>query len=272
MNNLLKKTGKHKFSCLFMLSFLILLELKAIFLYIDIREYFRKGLFMSEINYSYIVEYIRALHTAPRSSVLAEIEHMIASEVETWPIIKPEVADFMRVQLSLIKPSSILEIGTAVGYSSILMSEHLQEGGKITTLERFPRMLKYAQENIKKANLENTIEIIVGDAADTLPTLPSESYDVVFMDCAKGQYINFLPECIRLLKPNGLLITDNVLHKGAVARSRYLIDRRQRTTHSRLREFLWTITHSEELRSSVIPIGDGVALSYKIGGNKNETK
>ena len=83
------------------------------------------------------------------------------------------------------------------------------------------------------------------------------------MDCAKGQYINFLPDCIRLLRKGGLLITDNVLHKGTVAKSRYLIDRRQRTTHMRLRDFLWTITHSEELTSSVLPVGDGIALSYK---------
>lgn len=223
---------------------------------------------MSEINYSYIVEYIRALHEAPRSSLLANIEHQIAVEAETWPIIKPEVADFIKVQLSLVQPSTILEIGTAVGYSSIFMSSYLKEGGKITTLERFDYMLRQARKNIKAAGLEDTIEIIEGDAAITLTQLPSESFDVIFMDCAKGQYINFLPECIRLLKPNGLLITDNVLHKGTVARSRYLIDRRQRTTHSRLREFLWTITHSDTLRSSVIPIGDGVALSYKIGGTE----
>lgn len=224
---------------------------------------------MSEINYSYIVEYIRALHSTPNSPILSEIEMQVAMETETWPIIRPEVADFMRVQLSLIQPSTILEIGTAVGYSSILMSEHLKEGGKITTLERFEYMLGKARENIKKAHLEDIIEIIEGDAAQTLLTLPDAYYDVVFMDCAKGQYINFLPECIRVLKPGGLLITDNVLHKGSVAKSRYLIERRQRTTHSRLREFLWTIMHSDQLISSVIPVGDGVALSYKIGGTKN---
>lgn len=224
---------------------------------------------MSEISYSYIVEYLRALHACPASPILSEIETQIATGAETWPIIRPEVADFMGVQLSLIKPSTILEIGTAVGYSSILMSQYLQEGGKITTLERFPYMLGKARENIKKANLEDTIEIIEGDAAITLKTLPDAHYDVVFMDCAKGQYINFLPDCIRVLKPGGLLITDNVLHKGSVAKSRYLIERRQRTTHSRLRDFLWTIMHSDDLVSSVLPVGDGLALSYKIGGNKH---
>jgi len=225
---------------------------------------------MSEINYSYIVEYIRALHMPPSSDVLLDIEHKIANEIEHWPIIKPEVADFMKVLLSLIKPQNILEIGTAIGYSSILMSEFLGRDGHITTIERFPYMFDIAKENIKKANLESMITLLEGDASEILPTLNSDTYDLIFMDCGKGQYINFLPDCIRLLKSNGLLITDNVLHKGAVARSRYLIDRRQRTTHSRLREFLWTITHSSSLRSSVLPIGDGVALSYKIGGNIND--
>lgn len=217
---------------------------------------------MSEINYDYIVQYIRALHTPPED-VLLEIEQLIASEKETWPIIKPEVADFMKVILTMQKPKEILEIGTAVGYSAMLMSGFLQEEGKITTIERFPYMFEIAKKNIKRANLEKKIEIIEGDAASILTTLEKEKYDVVFMDCAKGQYINFLPECIRVLKPGGILITDNVLHKGTVAKSRYLIDRRQRTTHARLREFLYTITHHEALTSSVIPIGDGVALSYK---------
>ena len=253
------------------LDFKLLLEFASKFIYIDIRELFRRGHLMSEINYSYIEEYIRALHVAPASPVLAEIEQAIATGKETWPIIRPEVADFMKVQLSLIKPTRILEIGTAVGYSSILMSSYLAPNGKITTLERFPYMLNKARQNIKRAGLEKTIEIIEGDAALTLPTLPNETYDIVFMDCAKGQYINFLPDCLRVLKTGGLLVTDNVLHKGAVARSRYLIDRRQRTTHSRLREFLWTIMHTEGLRSTVIPIGDGLALTYKIGGTIDET-
>ncbi len=224
---------------------------------------------MSEINYDYIVQYIRALHTPP-TNFLSDIEADIATGKETWPIIKPEVADFMKVLLKMTPPKEILEIGTAVGYSSILMSEYLAQGGHITTIERFDYMLNQAKKNIAKAGLEDTIQILEGDAALILPELKSGSYDMIFMDCAKGQYINFLPDCIRLLKPNGLLITDNVLHKGTVARSRYLIERRQRTTHLRLRDFLWTITHSPELQSSVIPIGDGIALSYKLGGTDNE--
>ncbi len=225
---------------------------------------------MSEISYSYIIEYIRALHTSPTSPVLQEIERKIAQGEEQWPIIKSEVADFFKVLLSLVKPKEILELGTAVGYSSILMSDYLQEDGHITTIERFDYMYDIAVKNIERAHLTETIRLIKGDAVVILPTLPSDTYDVIFMDCAKAQYIHFLPECLRLLKPNGLLITDNVLHKGAVARSRYLIERRQRTTHARLRDYLWTLTHSPELRSSILPIGDGVALSYKIGGTLHD--
>jgi predicted O-methyltransferase YrrM len=226
---------------------------------------------MSEITYDYIVQYIRALHTCP-TGVLEEIEEAIRSQRESWPIIKPEVADLFKVLLSMHKPSSILEIGTAVGYSSILMSGYLQEGGKITTIERYPYMVDLAKKHIQKANLCDTIHILEGDASLLLPTLETEQYDVIFMDCAKGQYIHFLPECIRVLKPNGLLITDNVLHKGTIARSRYLIEKRQRTTHTRLRDYLWTITHHDLLSSSIIPIGDGVSLSYKQGGIHNENK
>lgn len=222
---------------------------------------------MSEINYDYIVQYIRSLHT-PIEGVLFDIEQAIANEKETWPIIKPEVADFMKVLLAMQKPTSVLEIGTAVGYSSIFMSQYLSENSHITTIERFDKMVKLATANIKRADLTDRITILEGDATELLATLVTEQYDMIFMDCAKGQYINFLPECLRLLKPGGLLITDNVLHKGTVARSRYLIDRRQRTTHSRLRDFLWTITHTPELHTSVLPVGDGVALSYKIGGNE----
>ena len=218
---------------------------------------------MSEISYSYIVEYIRALHTAPNSPILAEIETQIAMETETWPIIRPEVADFMRVQLSLIKPSTILEIGTAVGYSSILMSDYLKEGGKITTLERFPYMLGKARENIKKANLEDTIEIIEGDAAETLLTLPDEHFDVVFMDCAKGQYINFLPDILKLLKPGAVLVSDNVLQDGDIIESRYAVTRRNRTIHGRMREYLYTLKNHPELETAIIPLGDGITLSVK---------
>ncbi len=217
---------------------------------------------MSEITYDYIVQYLRALNTPSENPVLYNIEQSIASEEQSWPIITAEVKNFISVLISMKKPKRILEIGTAVGYSSIFMSQLID--GHVTTIERFPVMYEKAEKNIVAANAQDKITILKGDAAEILSTLESASFDMIFMDCAKGQYINFLPDCIRLLKVEGVLITDNVLHKGSIAKSRYSIERRQRTTHSRLREFLWTITHCDELNSSVIPIGDGVSVSYKV--------
>ena len=230
-----------------------------------------RKLIMSEINYDYIVEYIRAIRP-PNQGILQEIELKVSSGQEAWPIIKPEVASFLQVLLSIKKPSKILEIGTAVAYSSILMSQYLEPGGHITTIERFDVMQEQAKVNIKKARLNDQITMLEGDALKILPTLEEEQYDVVFMDCGKAQYITFLPECIRLLKDGGILITDNVLHKGVVAKSRYLVPRRQRTSHMRLREFLYTINHHPQLRSSVIPFGDGLAISHKVGGKNSESK
>ena len=223
---------------------------------------------MSEINEDYIIEYIRAIRPTSQG-ILKEIELKIINGEETWPIIKPEVASFIEVILSMKKPTKILEIGTAVAYSSILMSKYLEPGGDITTIERFDVMQDQARDNIKQANLEGTINMIQGDASEVLPTLEDSQFDIIFMDSAKGQYITFLPQCIRLLKDDGILITDNVLHKGAVAKSRYLIPRRQRTTHGRLREFLFELYHHPQLKSAVLPFGDGVAISHKVGGNQN---
>ena len=222
---------------------------------------------MSEINYDYIVEYIRAIRPAEKG-ILQEIEAKVANGVESWPIIKPEVASFLAVLLSIKKPTKILEIGTAVAYSSILMSQYLEPSGQITTIERFDVMQEQAKVNIKKAKLEDKITMLEGNASDILPTLESRQFDVIFMDCAKAQYITFLPECIRLLKDGGILITDNVLHKGVVAKSRYLVPRRQRTTHMRLREFLFKINHHPQLKSAILPFGDGLAISHKVGGEK----
>lgn len=224
---------------------------------------------MSEINYDYIVEYIRAIRPK-ETGILQDIELKVANGLASWPIIKPEVASFLQVILSVKKPKKILEIGTAVAYSSILMSQYLEPGGQIITIERYDVMQKQARENIKKAKLEDTIIMLEGNASEILPTLESEDFDLVFMDCGMAQYITFLPACIRLLKEGGILITDNVLHKGEVAKSRYMVPRRQRTTHMRLREFLFEINHHPQLKSAVLPFGDGLAISHKIGGKNSE--
>ena len=142
------------------------------------------------------------------------------------------------------------------------MSNYLQEGGKLITIERYDIMQNAAKENIKEAGLEDTISLIEKDAEEVLPIL-DDSFDVIFLDGAKGQYNNFLPHCLRLLKKDGLLIADNVLHKGTVAKLRYDIPRRQRTIHKRMRSFLWEITHNSDLETCVLPIGDGVAVCHK---------
>ena len=193
--------------------------------------------------------------------ILGEIQKQsIENQV---PIIPNETARLLSVLLSLKKPKKILEIGTAVGFSAGLMSRYLQEGGKITTIDRFEVMLKDARENIKKMQLQDTIEIIQADAADVLPTL-KEEYDVIFLDAAKGQYGSFLPHCLRLLPIGGLLIVDDVLQGGSIAKTRFSVPRRQRTIHKRMRNFLWDISHHPSLESCILPVGDGVALCYKI--------
>ncbi|NCC15511.1 MAG: O-methyltransferase [Clostridia bacterium] len=187
------------------------------------------------------------------------------------PIIPLETARCMSVLLSIKKPKHILEIGTAIGFSAGLMSRYLQPGGTITTIDRFEVMLKDARPNIKRMGLENIVTILEGDAADILPTLEGP-YDVIFLDAAKGQYHSFLPHCLRLMPVGGLLIVDDVLQGGTIAQTRYSVPRRQRTIHKRLRAFLWEITHNEALETSIIPIGDGMALCYKRKVTEGENK
>lgn len=206
-----------------------------------------------------VIDFLREIQPMC-SGQLGEIQKKAIDE--NVPIIPPEVANLLAVILQIKKPSSILEIGTAIAFSSSFMSQYIKEDGTITTIERFDVMKKQAIENIKKLGLENKINMIEGDAAKILPTLKGP-YDIIFMDAAKAQYNTFLPECIRLLPVGGILIADDVLQNGFIAQSRFEVPRRQRTIHKRMRNFLWNISHSSALQSSIIPIGDGVAICYK---------
>ncbi len=179
------------------------------------------------------------------------------------PIIKNEVKQLLEVLLTMHKPTKILEIGTAIGYSSILMSQYLSSEGSITTLERSEEMILKAKSHIQLAEKVKVITILEGDAEDILPTL-TEAYDFIFMDAAKGQYITFLPYCLKLLKVGGLLVSDNVLQDGTIAQSRWSIPRRQRTIHARMRAYLWELNHNASLRTAILPIADGVTMSYKL--------
>lgn len=215
---------------------------------------------MNYVTEDYLHEYLRLIQ--PKyDGVLGEIQQ--EANANNVPIVPHEVARFISTILSIKRPKEVLEIGTAVAFSAGLISRYLQEGGHITTIDRYEIMLKSARENIKRMGLENTIKLIEDDATNVLPGLEGP-YDVVFLDAAKGQYAQFLPHILRLLPVGGILIADDVLQSGDIAKSRYVIPRRQRTIHKRMRNFLWDISHLDCLESSIIPIGDGVVLCHKI--------
>ena len=178
------------------------------------------------------------------------------------PIIRKEMQSFLKFLLAMKKPARILEVGTAVGFSAILMAEYDPVPCQITTIENYEKRIPIARENFKRAGKEAQIALLEGDAAEVLKTLEGP-YDFIFMDAAKGQYIHFLPEILRLLAKDGVLVSDNVLQDGDVIESRFAVTRRNRTIHKRMREYLYTLTHSEELVTAVLPVGDGITLSTR---------
>lgn len=179
------------------------------------------------------------------------------------PIIRTQTQGLIRFLLAVRKPMSILEVGCAIGFSALLMSEYAPEGCRITTIEKYGKRIPVARENFARAGKEDAISLLEGDAADILKELTGP-YDFIFMDAAKGQYIHFLPDVLRLLAPGGLLVSDNVLQDGDILESRFAVERRNRTIHSRMREYLYELTHHEALRTVVLPIGDGVTVSVKV--------
>lgn len=206
-----------------------------------------------------LVDYLHSLETE-NSEILEQIEREALND--GVPIIRKEMQSFLKVLLRIKKPLHILEVGTAVGFSAILMSEYVAENCKITTIENYEKRILVARDNFKRAGKEAQITLIEGDAMEVLKGLEG-SYDFVFMDAAKGQYIAYLPEVLRILSPEGILVSDNVLQNGEIIESRFVVERRDRTIHSRMREYLYTLKHHEELETSILPLGDGVALSIK---------
>lgn len=191
---------------------------------------------------------------------LEELE-IYAKETDV-PIIRKEMQNFLKFILQMQKPMDILEVGTAIGFSALLMSEYAPNGCKITTIEKYEKRIPLAIENFEKNGKKDVITLIEGDATDVLKALEG-TYDMIFMDAAKGQYIHFLPDILRLLKKGGLLISDNVLQDGDVMESRYAVTRRNRTIHARMRDYLYELTHMEEMTTCILPLGDGVTLSVK---------
>ena len=203
--------------------------------------------------------YVASLE-APEEPLLERIEaEALAARV---PIIRKETQSFLKTLLVMHKPRKVLEIGTAVGFSALLMSAYLPEGGYITTIENYEKRIPIARENFRQAGKEGMISLIQGDALAVMKEL-TEAYDLIFMDAAKGQYIHYLPEAVRLLAPGGVLVSDNVLQGGDVLESRFAVERRDRTIHSRMREYLYELKHHDQLQTSILPLGDGVALSVR---------
>ena len=208
------------------------------------------------INYEYIIRYLRDL-LPKREGLQGEMESF-AKEYEV-PISQPETMKLLEVLIRLGRIQSVLEVGCAIGYSAICMAEAGCE--RIDTVEISLDAARVAKGNFEKAGLDRRITLYEGDAKDVLPTLKGE-YDMIFMDAAKAQYQEFFPHCMRLLKSGGLLVSDNVLYKGMTATDE-LVQRRKITIVKRLRNYLSMISSMPELETTVIPIGDGVALSYK---------
>lgn len=207
-----------------------------------------------------IREYILSLEP-DHDELCSEIrEEAIASFV---PIIKMETASLLTTLIKIKQPHSILEVGTAVGYSAILMAKAMPEDGHITTIEKYEPRIPIARQNFERSGLVKKITLLEGDAEIWLNQL-TETYDMIFMDAAKGQYIHWLPTVLRRLKPGGVLISDNVLQDGDLVESRFAVERRNRTIHGRMREYLYTLKHMDQLETSVIPIGDGVTLSVRL--------
>lgn len=186
------------------------------------------------------------------------------------PIIKKETGAFLKTLVAAKQPKAILEVGTAVGYSALLMAQRMPADCHITTIEKYEPRIPIAKENFRRAGMEDRITLLEGDAEEILNGLKGP-YDFIFMDAAKGQYIHWLPVILRLLAPGGVLISDNVLQDGDIVQSRYGVERRNRTIHSRMREYLYTLKHTDQLETSVIPIGDGVTLSVRLGENEKGT-
>ena len=178
------------------------------------------------------------------------------------PIIRPQMQSLLKLLLAIKQPQRILEVGTAIGFSALLMSEYGPVDCKITTIEKYEKRIPIARENFKKAGRENQITLLEGDTAEILRQL-EEPFDLIFMDAAKGQYIHFLPDVLKLLSKGGLLISDNVLQDGDILESRYAVTRRNRTIHSRMRDYLYELKHNENLQTDILPVGDEVTVSVR---------
>ena len=190
-------------------------------------------------------------------------QRALASRV---PVIRREMQSFIKVLLAIHQPKRILEVGTAVGFSTLLMCEYGSPDLEITTIENYEKRIPIARENFRMAGREKQITLLEGDAGEYLKKLEG-TYDLIFMDAAKGQYINWLPDVLHLMHTGSILLSDNVLQEGDIIESHYLVERRNRTIYKRMREYLYELKHHPQLLTTILPLGDGAALSVKQEGN-----
>lgn len=211
-----------------------------------------------------LVTYINSLDQG-NTKVLDDIER---EALETYvPIIRKEMQSFLKLILAMQKPMRILEVGTAVGFSAVLMAQYNPVPCEIVTIENYDKRIPIAKENFKRAGKEQQITLLEGDATEVLKEI-EEPFDFIFMDAAKGQYINFMPEVMRLLKVGGTLVSDNVLQDGDIIESHFAVTRRNRTIYKRMREYMYELTHNEELVTVVLPVGDGITVSHRVSCSK----
>ncbi len=205
--------------------------------------------------------YLDSLDTG-NGEFLDELEQQ--AKKDGVPVIRRQMQSFLKVLLRMKRPRRILEVGTAVGFSAILMCENTPPGTTVTTIEKYEKRIPQAKENFARARMSGRITLLEGDAMERLKELEG-SFDFIFMDAAKGQYIYFLPEILRLLEPEGILVSDNVLQEGDLIESHFAVERRNRTIYKRMREYLYELKHNEQLLTTIVPVGDGAAVSVKKG-------
>lgn len=215
---------------------------------------------MGGVTFDYMEKYLRGL-IPDHQGMLKELEeYSIDNKV---PIVQKETGRFLELMVDLKKPMKILELGTAIGYSSILMSIASKRSSKIITIERDKEMVEKATVNIHKYGFEDDIEILEGDCLEIIESI-EDKFDIIFMDAGKGHYNHFLPHCLRLLNKDGIIIADNVLFRGMVP-SDDLVKRRKITIVKRMRTYLELVSKDKELITSVIPMGDGIAVTKRRG-------
>ncbi len=209
---------------------------------------------------SRITDYILSLETGQGQLCDRIEQEALAARV---PIIRRETAALLKTLVAAKAPRAILEIGTAVGYSALLMARVMPADCRITTIEKYEKRIPVARENFRLAGEEERITLLEGDADEILERLKGSYFDFVFMDAAKGQYLAWFPKLMELMPSGALLVSDNVLQDGDIVQSRFAVERRNRTIHARMREYLYELKHNSALETSILPVGDGVALSVR---------